>query len=152
MNVGRHVVFKRFLRIFCPRKWQETLCLRQKTSFKAVFYYWKTPVSNEYKPFFHLTPPSQHQENNSFRRVNCQGKLLDNGTNTPIRRLESNGKTLIFLSENVRKCMNNAAFSNIQNLFPEPVNTICFVWSEYKVNKINNYLKIYVEITVLYTI
>ena len=40
---------------------------------------------------------------NSFRRANCQGKLLDNGTNTPIRRIEINGKTLIFLSENVRK-------------------------------------------------
>ena len=52
------VVFKRFLRIFCPRKWKETLYLRRKTSFKAIFYYWKTPVSNEYKQFFHLTPPS----------------------------------------------------------------------------------------------
>ena len=101
--LGRHVVFKRFLRIFCPRKWKETLCLRWKTSFKAIFRYWKTPVSNEYKPFSHLTPHSQHQENNSFRRANCQGKLLDKRTNTSIRRIENNGKKWILLSENVRK-------------------------------------------------
>ena len=97
------VVFKRFLRIFCPRKWKETLCLRWKTSFKAIFRYRKTPVSNEYKPFSHLTPHSQHQENDSFRRANCQGKLSDNRTNTSIRRLENNGKIWILLSENVRK-------------------------------------------------
>ena len=50
------------------------------------------------------------------------------------------------------KYMNNAAFSNIQKLFSEPVNTICFVMKRVQSNEINKYLKIYVEITVLYTI
>ena len=50
------------------------------------------------------------------------------------------------------KYMNNAAFSNIQKLFSEPVNTICFVMKRVQSYEINKYLKIYVEITVLYTI
>ena len=50
------------------------------------------------------------------------------------------------------KYMNNAAFSNIQKLFSEPVNTICFAMKRVQSNEINKYLKIYVEITVLYTI
>ena len=50
------------------------------------------------------------------------------------------------------KYMNNAAFSNIQKLFSEPVNTICFVMKRVQSNEINKYLKIYVEITVLYII
>ena len=36
-------------------------------------------------------------------------------------------KLWIFFSENVRKYVNNAAFSNICNLFSEPVNTIFFL-------------------------
>ena len=51
------------------------------------------------------------------------------------------------------KCVNNAAFSNIQDLFSERVNTICFCSETHaQSNEINKYLKIYVEITVLYTI
>ena len=50
------------------------------------------------------------------------------------------------------KCVNKAAFSNIQNLFSEAVNTICFAMKHTQSNEINKYLKIYVEITVLYTI
>ena len=50
------------------------------------------------------------------------------------------------------KCVIKAAFSNIQNLFSEPVNTICFAMKHTQSNEINKYLKIYVEITVLYTI
>ena len=50
------------------------------------------------------------------------------------------------------KYMNNAAFSNIQKLFSEPVNTICFAMKRVQSNEINKYLKIYVEITVLYII
>ena len=50
------------------------------------------------------------------------------------------------------KYMNNAAFLNIQKLFSEPVNTICFAMKRVQSNEINKYLKIYVEITVLYTI
>ena len=50
------------------------------------------------------------------------------------------------------KYMNNAVFSNIQKLFSEPVNTICFAMKRVQSNEINKYLKIYVEITVLYTI
>ena len=46
------VVFKRFLRIFCPRKWKETLYLRRKTSFKAIFCYWKATNSNHF-PIWH---------------------------------------------------------------------------------------------------
>ena len=68
------------------------------------------------------------------------------------RVLKRNGKTLIFSSENVRKCVNKAAFSNIQNLFSEAVNTICFAMKLTQSNEINKYLKIYAEITVLYTI
>ena len=48
--------------------------------------------------------------------------------------------------------MNNAAFLNIQKLFSEPVNTICFAMKRVQSNEINKYLKIYVEITVLYTV
>ena len=36
-------------------------------------------------------------------------------------------KLWIFFSENVRKYVNNAAFSNIYNLFSERVNTIFFL-------------------------
>ena len=50
------------------------------------------------------------------------------------------------------KCVNKAAFSNIQNLFSEAVNTICFAMKHTQSNKINKYLKIYAEVTVLYTI
>ena len=50
------------------------------------------------------------------------------------------------------KYMNNAAFSNIQNLFSEPVNTTCFAMKHGKSNEIDKYLRIYAEITVLYTI
>ena len=50
------------------------------------------------------------------------------------------------------KYMNNAAFLNIQKLFSEPVNTICFAMKRVQSNEINKYLKIYVEITVLYTV
>ena len=50
------------------------------------------------------------------------------------------------------KYMNNAVFSNIQKLFSEPVNTICFAMKRVQSNEINKYLKIYVEITVLYTV
>ena len=50
------------------------------------------------------------------------------------------------------KYMNNAAFSNIQKLSSEPVNTICFVMKWVQSYEINKYLKIYVEITVLCTI
>ena len=50
------------------------------------------------------------------------------------------------------KCVIKAAFSNIQNLFSEPVNTICFAMKHTQSNERNKYLKIYVEITVLYII
>ena len=50
------------------------------------------------------------------------------------------------------KCVIKAAFSNIQNLFSETVNTICFAMKHTQSNEINKYLKIYVEITVLYII
>ena len=39
----------------------------------------------------------------------------------------------------------------IQNLFTEPVNAICFAMKHTQNNEIDKYLKIYVEITVLYT-
>ena len=64
---------------------------------------------------------------------------------------KATGKRWIFLSENVRKMLEKFAFSNIQNLFSEPVNTICFAIKHEWSNEINKYFKIYVEITVLYT-
>ena len=42
------------------------------------------------------------------------------------------GERWIFFSENVRKCVNNAAFSNIHNLFSERVNTIFFAVKDIK--------------------
>ena len=39
---------------------------------------------------------------------------------------KTTGERWIFFSENVRKCVNNAAFSNIHNLFSERVNTTFF--------------------------
>ena len=128
--------FQAFSTHFCPRKWKETLCLRWKTSFKTIFRYWKTPVSNEYKPFSHLTPHSQHQENNSFGRANCQGKPLDNRTNTSICRLENNGKNLDSL---VGKCQKNTwimpRFQIFRNCFPNRWTPYVSQWSEYKVMK-----------------
>ena len=41
VNVGRHLVFKRYLRIYCPRKWKKTHCLQRKTSVKTMFCYWE---------------------------------------------------------------------------------------------------------------
>ena len=46
VNVGGHVVFNRFLRVYCARKWTKTHYLRRKTSVKTMFCYWKTPVVN----------------------------------------------------------------------------------------------------------
>ena len=89
VNVGRHVIFKRYLRIYCPWKWKKMRCIRRKTSVKTMFCYWKTPINNKIQTVF----PSL---NSCFRRVNCEGKLLDNGT--PIRWLDNNGK----ISENAR--------------------------------------------------
>ena len=40
------MVFNRFLRVYCPRKWTKTHYLRRKTSGKTMFCYWKTPVVN----------------------------------------------------------------------------------------------------------
>ena len=42
---------------------------------------------------------------------------------------KTTGERWIFFSENVRKCVNNAAFSNIHNLFSERVNTTFFAVS-----------------------
>ena len=39
---------------------------------------------------------------------------------------KTTGKLWIFWSENVRKCVSNAAFSNIHDLFSKRVNTIYF--------------------------
>ena len=39
---------------------------------------------------------------------------------------KTTGERWIFFSENVRKCVDNAAFSNIHNLFSERVNTTFF--------------------------
>ena len=40
------MVFNRFLRVYCARKWTKTHYLRRKTSVKTMFCYWKTPVVN----------------------------------------------------------------------------------------------------------
>ena len=114
-------------------KWKETHCLWRKTSFKAIFCCWKTPISNEYQPFFHLLTALLKRKIAGY-----------SGTNNPICWLENNGKTLDYL---VGKCQ------KIQNLFSEPVNAICFAMKHTHTqnNEIDKYLKIYVEITVLYT-
>ena len=39
---------------------------------------------------------------------------------------KTTGERWIFFSENVRKCVNNAAFSNVHNLFSERANTTFF--------------------------
>ena len=127
MNVGRHVVFKRFLRIYCPRKWKKTHCIRRKTFVKTMFCYWKTTVNNKIQTVF----PSFNRALNTrktvvFRRVNFEGKLHDNGTNTRFADSTTTGNSGFSFSENVRKCVNNAAFSNSRNLFSERVNTIFF--------------------------
>ena len=61
--------------------------------------------------------------NNRFPVVNCEGKLLDNGTNTSINRMESNGKFWIVLLENVGKRSHNFAFSKSENSFSNQLNT-----------------------------
>ena len=107
VNVGRHVIFKRYLRIYCPWKWKKMRCIRRKTPVKTRFCYWKTPINNKIQTVF----PSLNRALNTrktvvFVELTVKGKLLDNGTNTPIRRLDNNGKTLDFLfrkiSENAR--------------------------------------------------
>ena len=57
------VVFKRFLRISSPRKWKETLCLRWKTSFKAIFSYALSSTENFFQS--NLLP----LENTSKQRI-----------------------------------------------------------------------------------
>ena len=44
---------------------------------------------------------------------------------------KTTGERWIFFSENVRKWVNNAAFSNIHNLFSERVNTTFFAVNDY---------------------
>ena len=46
---------------------------------------------------------------------------------------KTTGERWIFFSENVRKCVDNAAFSNIHNLFSERVNTTFFAVSIYSI-------------------
>ena len=46
---------------------------------------------------------------------------------------KTTGERWIFFSENVRKWVNNAAFSNIHNLFSERVNTTFFAVLERRV-------------------
>ena len=60
-------------------------------------------ICKNYKLFSHLLTVLLTPGNNRFHRVNCEGKLLDNGMNTPICRLENDRKTLDFLLE---KCQN----------------------------------------------
>ena len=56
--------------------------------------------------------------------VNSEEKPPDNGTNTSINQLESNGKFWIVLSENVGKRSHNVAFSQSKNSFSDQVNII----------------------------
>ena len=80
-------------------------------------------------------------------KENCW--IMKEHSNSPTRKQRVNvGFSCRKMSE---KCLKNSAFSNIQNLFSEPVNTICFAIKHAWSNEINKYLKIYGEITVLYT-
>ena len=49
---------------------------------------------------------------------------------------KTTGERWIFFSENVRKCVNNAAFSNIHNLFSERVNTTFFAVLEMRLSRL----------------
>ena len=55
--------------------------------------------------------------NNRFHRANCEGKLLDNGMNTPICRLENDRKTLDFLLEKCQKMREYRVFKYSQLVF-----------------------------------
>ena len=123
---ARHV-FKRFLRISCLRKWMETHRLWRKTSAKTMFCYWKTPINNKIQTVF----PSVNRALNTRKTVvfveltvkeNCwiMERILQFAYST------TTGKLWIFFSENVGKCVNNTACSNIHNLFSKRVNAICF--------------------------
>ena len=47
---------------------------------------------------------------------------------------KTTGERWIFFLENVRKCVNNAAFSNIHNLFSERANTTFFAVVDHELN------------------
>ena len=127
VNVGRHVVFTRFLRIYCPRKWKKMHCIRRKTSVKTMFWYWKTTVNNKIQTVF----PSFNRALNTRKTV-VFVELTSRENCTIMERIpdsltrQQRGNSGFSFSENVRKCVNNAAFSNSRNLFSERVNTIFF--------------------------
>ena len=97
------------------------------SSVKTMFCYWKTLVNNEIQTVF----PFVNRTLNSRKTVvfleltvkeNCQimERILQFADSKTTR------KRWIFFSENIRKCVNNAAFSNLHNLFSERVNTTFF--------------------------
>ena len=65
VNVGRHVIFKRYLRIYCPWKWKKMRCIRRKTPVKTMFCYWKTPINNKIQTVF----PSLNRALNTRKTV-----------------------------------------------------------------------------------
>ena len=53
---------------------------------KTMFCYWKTPVNNEIQTVFSsINRALNTKETIVFLELTVKGKLLDNGTNTPIR-------------------------------------------------------------------
>ena len=65
VNVGRHVIFKRYLRIYCPWKWKKMRCIRRKTPVKTMFCSWKTPINNKIQTVF----PSLNRALNTRKTV-----------------------------------------------------------------------------------
>ena len=133
VNVERHVFFKRYLRIYGPRKWKKTHRLQRKTSVKTCFVTGKTPVNNGIQTVF----PSVNRTLNTRKTIVFVELTMEENCWIMERILQfaaskTPGERWIFFSENVRKCVNNAAFSNIHNLFSERVNTIFFAVKDIK--------------------
>ena len=111
-----NVVFKRYLRIYCPRKWKKTHRLQRKTSVKTMFCNWKNTVNNEIQTVF----PSVHRSLNTRKTIVFEELTVEENCwimeqNLQFADSKTTGEGWIFFSGNVRKCVNNAAFSNSHN-------------------------------------
>ena len=104
-----------------------------KLLWKQCFVTGKTPVNNGIQTVF----PSVNRTLNTRKTVVFVELTMEENCWIMERILQfaaskTPGERWIFFSENVRKCVNNAAFSNIHNLFSERVNTIFFAVKDIK--------------------
>ena len=104
-----------------------------KRLWKQCFVTGKTPVNNGIQTVF----PSVNRTLNTKKTIVFIEFTVEENCWIMERILQfadskTTGERWIFFSENVRKCVNNAAFWNIHNLFSERVNTTFFAVRSFK--------------------